>query len=481
MEQRRNARSEEREIPAKTRRPTASSRRPGTKIRVIPPGGKESHIQSPNAENRSAETRDSVLDLDPTPGMVAVHSVNPVLYFALVMLVTALMRLPQVWRQEISLRGHRDSGRLNVEEPTKNDGNFRALLRLRARAGDSLLNEHLNSERGNAMYISPTVQNGLLSLIGKQIQETVAERIKEAKFFTILGDENTDISRVEQFSLCVKCLEMDIFDMRGFSDIRSGRTKILKDGLEAAGIPNCAVHNYNDTRWVERHDCVAVFSESFLSIVQALELLIERGLAIAKIEHVERMISEIRENCEKEFAVVYRNAQDKAPKVGVLASFHEGLELSDSEIMWKKAHPRMRKQFIDIEKAIEFYKDDLQYTNRSILEAEWRLWKMSSRTPERQTQATKVMTVCEVLKIIDKDSFPNMAVLLKILAVIPLTTASVERSFSTLKRLKTCLRNKTGEERLTALTLMTVHRDVKVHVEDIVKQYGQISRRLSLS
>ncbi|KAJ8885856.1 hypothetical protein PR048_012062 [Dryococelus australis] len=141
----------------------------------------------------------------------------------------------------------------------------------------------------------------------------------------------------------------------------------------------------------------------------------------------------------------------------------------------------VRKQFIDIERTIEFYKDYLQDTNRSILEAEWRLWKMSCRTPEHQTQATKKMTVCELLKIIDKDSFPNMAILLMILAVIPVKTAFVERSFSTLKRLKTCLRNKTGEERLIALIPMTVHTYVKVHVEDIVKQYGQIYRRLPLS
>ncbi|KAJ8896408.1 hypothetical protein PR048_001752 [Dryococelus australis] len=196
----------------------------------------------------------------------------------------------------------------------------------------------------------------------------------------------------------------------------------------------------------------------------------------------------------------------RLPKLVFCHQFHEGLELSDSETMWKQAHPgsiideqvfkaqknvlglecllpqnAVRKQLIDNEKAIEFYKDDLQDTNRSILGAEWRLWKMSCRTPEHQIQATKFMTICEVLTIIDKDSFPNMAILLTILAVFPVTTASVERSFSTLKRHKTCLRNKTGEERRTALTLMTVHRDVKVHLENIVKQYGQIYRRLPLS
>ncbi|KAJ8896409.1 hypothetical protein PR048_001753 [Dryococelus australis] len=51
-----------------------------------------------------------------------------------------------------------------------------------------------------------------------------------------------------------------ISEVATFSRGSAERIKILKDGLEAAGIPNCAVHNYNDTRCVERHDCVAVFS-----------------------------------------------------------------------------------------------------------------------------------------------------------------------------------------------------------------------------
>lgn len=42
-------------------------------------------------------------------------------------------------RQEIALRGHQDSGLLQLEEPTENDGNFRALLCFRAQAGDTAL------------------------------------------------------------------------------------------------------------------------------------------------------------------------------------------------------------------------------------------------------------------------------------------------------------------------------------------------------
>ncbi|KAJ8885397.1 hypothetical protein PR048_011594 [Dryococelus australis] len=675
MEQRRNARD-----PEITRRPKASPRRPGTKIRVIPA---ESHTKSPNAENRSAEAKEAVLYLDPTPSLVgsSVVTLLPTLpsyisctefsgafckYCVLFCpcddgdgsheapsslvskhfnrwkdalqtfekhartkyhgnsqiaaknvleifdckqadvsellsqkiktdaeqnrkIISAIVETLLFFRRpEISLGGHRNSGRLTIEEHTNNDGNFRALLCLRARAGDSLLNEHLNSGRGNAMYISPTVQNELLNLIGKQIQKTFVERIKNAKFFTVLGYETIDISRVEKFFLCVRYVDIDIVDIRddfltfvpvydvtgagisttnktelcqtymakshaAKSDVirncfftisevaiffrgSAQRTKILKDGLEAAGIPNFAIHNHNDTQWVERHDCVTVFSESFLSIFQASELLIERGLgdltartkapdlrsnlcsfefiflqqgnvvlftAMTNIEHVERMPSEIRENCDKEFAVVYRNAQGKASK-----RFRNNVEASTPEEYYRRVvfipyldeilmhlkdkfskhkhillslecllpQNAVRKQFIDIEKAMEFYKDDLKDNNRYILEAEWRLWKMSCRTPEHQTQAKEVMTVCEVLKIIDKDSFPNMAILRTILAVSPVTTASIERSFSTLKRLKTCLRNKTGDERLIALTLMTVHRDAEFYgiynVENICAAYG---------
>jgi hypothetical protein len=40
-------------------------------------------------------------------------------------------------RQELALRGHRDSGSLQVESPQNNDGIFRAALRFRVDAGDT--------------------------------------------------------------------------------------------------------------------------------------------------------------------------------------------------------------------------------------------------------------------------------------------------------------------------------------------------------
>ena len=43
-------------------------------------------------------------------------------------------------RQELASGAHRsESSELNIEEPNENDGNFRAALRLRLRAGDAVL------------------------------------------------------------------------------------------------------------------------------------------------------------------------------------------------------------------------------------------------------------------------------------------------------------------------------------------------------
>lgn len=58
-------------------------------------------------------------------------------------------------RQGIGLRGHRD----DAESEALNQGNFRALLKLRVDAGDKELREHLETCDCNATYISETSQN----------------------------------------------------------------------------------------------------------------------------------------------------------------------------------------------------------------------------------------------------------------------------------------------------------------------------------
>jgi hypothetical protein len=71
--------------------------------------------------------------------------------------------------QEIALRGSNDFGNvMNIN--SFNDGNFRALLRLRVDSGDTILEEHLKNGPKNSLYTSPGIQNEIISICGDIIK-----------------------------------------------------------------------------------------------------------------------------------------------------------------------------------------------------------------------------------------------------------------------------------------------------------------------
>ncbi|XP_058836416.1 uncharacterized protein LOC131693000 [Topomyia yanbarensis] len=78
----------------------------------------------------------------------------------------------------------------------------------------------------------------------------------------------------------------------------------------------------------------------------------------------------------------------------------------------------------------------------------------------------KPRNAIEALSHCDEDLLPTIYSLYKIMATIPVTTCTAERSFSTLKLLKTYLRNSTSEERLNGLALMFIHEDIEVNEDE---------------
>ena len=83
-------------------------------------------------------------------------------------------------------------------------------------------------------------------------------------------------------------------------------------------------------------------------------------------------------------------------------------------------------------------------------------------------------------------SAPEAVRLLKLNSVISISSASVERSFSCLKRVKTYLRNRMGQDRLGSLCRISLHKDVLKEVENknvlhdsIVQKFVEKPRRLN--
>ncbi|KAJ8877726.1 hypothetical protein PR048_022181 [Dryococelus australis] len=121
----------------------------------------------------------------------------------------------------------------------------------------------------------------------------------------------------------------------------------------------------------------------------------------------------------------------------------------------------------------EFYKNDLQDKNEGVLTAELRLWyiKFNKKGSDVTRSAIRLLNDC------NKDIYPNVNIALKIFVTLPVSTATPERSFSTLLRLKTYLRSTMGHERSADLAAVNIHRQINLSSEEVIGMLQKSGRR----
>ena len=98
-------------------------------------------------------------------------------------------------------RGHRE------DAASHNKGLYRELVEFTAAAGDEVLKDHLENMSANATYLSPTIQNQMIEIVGQSVLEAVVVKVKEAGMFSVLMDETTDASHQEQLSVMVRFVD----------------------------------------------------------------------------------------------------------------------------------------------------------------------------------------------------------------------------------------------------------------------------------
>ncbi|XP_019212484.1 zinc finger MYM-type protein 1 isoform X2 [Oreochromis niloticus] len=76
--------------------------------------------------------------------------------------------------------------------------------------------------------------------------------------------------------------------------------------------------------------------------------------------------------------------------------------------------------------------------------------------------------------------FPAFVKMIQIYATLPVTTATVERSFSKLKIIKNKLRSLCGEERLSDLLLLAIEKDVEINYNEVINIYKDMAPRRML-
>ncbi|CAI6370875.1 unnamed protein product [Macrosiphum euphorbiae] len=356
-------------------------------------------------------------------------------------------------RQQIALRGHEDSGRISLEEPKNNDGNFRCLLRYRSKNGDNVLKEHLETS----------------------------------------GYETTDIPQIEQFSLCIRYVDEQVFSIR-------------EDFLTFVPVYD-----------ISGEEPVVAALEEVQSECSGTDSS-KRANSLLHFSDVISVFQSIRENVDLKFNNIYKEAKDVAEKLNIEPKMpricssqrnRSNVPSNNIEEYYKKSifipylddllmalnerfipHNEtitslqyvlpsivVEKPFSYLKIAVEFYENDLPGLN-DVIEAEYEIWQAKWKNIEDNLRPT---TAIEALSVCDNLMYPNMYELLKILAIIPVSTATAERSFSTLRRLKTYLRNTTSESRLVGLALLAIHRDIDIPDDILLDKFANSGKERNLN
>jgi len=89
----------------------------------------------------------------------------------------------------------------------------------------------------------------------------------------------------------------------------------------------------------------------------------------------------------------------------------------------------------------------------------------------------KFTTLQETLKACSSSLYPNVHTILRLLLITPVTSATVERSNSSLHFVKNVYRSTMGDERLNALLLLFIHKDIPLNYNAVVDEYAKRNQR----
>ena len=124
---------------------------------------------------------------------------------------------------------------------------------------------------------------------------------------------------------------------------------------------------------------------------------------------------------------------------------------------------------------LRFYKDDFENTSLSTVDGELQLWEQHWKN----SKAVLPDSVSATLKRINFPCFPIIKTALRILGTVPVTSCACERSFSSMKLLKTYNHSTMSNDRLNTLAMLNVPLDLHPTSEDVLRKFIALGLHLS--
>ena len=160
-----------------------------------------------------------------------------------------------------------------------NRGNFVELLKW-ASPTDPLVNSIINDSNSNATYLSPTIQNEILSILADQIRQKIANEVSRVKTklmtktikchtlqmkdqpFVLMADDARDVSGKEQMSIVLRYVDSE-------NEIQEHFMGFIKlDEFDAKSLAEKLFEFLN--KWnIPADNCVAQCYDGYISFIHA--------------------------------------------------------------------------------------------------------------------------------------------------------------------------------------------------------------------
>ncbi|CAF3169504.1 unnamed protein product [Rotaria sp. Silwood2] len=432
--------------------------------------------------------------------------------------------------QNLALRGHSDDGL--PCDTNLHQGNFKNLIAFRAEAGDIILAKHLQACAKNASYLSPRIQNELIVLSAQVVRtKLIRELIDKRLFYSIMADETSDISGHEQLSISVRYVSSESDENGEFiHEVWIDKQSAIIIFRQLFGsilivLEYLSIHGDSETSALSGayHKSISSDIEFITSLIVVSRVFAltkpytenlqsptcDLVLCYDKIEELALYLTELLndDNTDKLYDdLIQFSTQNDIPfvlsrrkkitpraffesiyqafisstidELGPRFSTHQKLAIKISKLM--PLHVK-GVEFADMKDTFEFYKEDLLSDNFFVLESEFEMWR---NMWQKHNDHDLPCTIRQVLKstYAQREFYPNIYRLLTIFATLPVSIATSERSFSTLKLVKTYLRNSMADERLSALAFLHIHKSTTLTTDpqDIIAEFAKRNRRIKL-
>ncbi|KAL3210437.1 hypothetical protein MRX96_052178 [Rhipicephalus microplus] len=374
-------------------------------------------------------------------------------------------------KQGISQRGHDESAR------SENKGNFVELLNLFAKY-DDIIGKKLNGGAANAKYVHHSIQDQILEILSHITLTSIKEEMKSSQCFALIVDETKDLSKTEQLSVVVRYyLNGAVFErFLGFRNAEQLDAKSLlsyvKETLNRCGIDSqlCIAQTY---------DGASVMSGAITRRPGTIQAGSAAGSGKAENErlplHLEQFVLSEGRPVEEESP---DSKETFRVKVFLPVLDHLIVELTrrfaeNNDVLCgvSALHPQS-ENFMDVSLLKPFAEHYACDINSVEVECKLVIKLLQRIEAERKC---KIETLLQLVTVLEeyKLAFHELHKLSVIAVTIPASSSSCERTFSCLRRLKTYLRSKMTNNRLSDLAVLAVGRSLanKIDLQSVVDMF----------